>query len=302
LAFGEFDRADPAPFLEVGTVATTAVGGDGDNFVEPGESGMLTIPLTNVGGATALGVSATLTTSTPGVTITSAMSNYPNIGSNGQSANNVTPFAFTLANTAPCGVAIDFTLTVNVANSNDGPQTVAFKVQTGEANTIVISYTGPPAPIPPNLASTVNIPIVVSGLSAPIGDLNFSFDGSSCTNAPFATTVGFDHTFVGDLIVTLTSPQGTTVTLMNQPGGFNNNGRNFCNTVLDDSASDLIQTITPVGSPYTGLFKPASPLAAFNGQNGNGTWTLTVTDVFPLDGGNVRAFSLTFTSITCTGP
>jgi hypothetical protein len=29
---------------------------------------------------------------------------------------------------------------------------------------------------------------------------------------------------------------------------------------------------------------------------------LTVTDVFPLDGGNVRAFSLTFTNIFCTGP
>jgi subtilisin-like proprotein convertase family protein len=199
-------------------------------------------------------------------------------------------------------VAIDFTLTVNVANSNEGPQTVAFKVQTGEANTIVISYTGPPVPIPGNAVATINIPVVVSGLSAPIGDLNFSFDGSSCTNAPFATTVGLDHTFVGDLIVTLTSPQGTTVTLMNQPGGFNNNGRNFCNTALDDSAIDLIQAITPAGAPYTGLFKPASPLAAFNGQNGNGTWTLTVTDVFPADGGNVRAFSLTFTSVTCTGP
>jgi subtilisin family serine protease len=298
----QFVDAAPAPVVTIGAATTTAVGGDGDNFVEPGEGGMLTIPLTNVGGATALGVTATLNTSTPGVTITSAASNYPNIGSNGQSANNVTPFAFTLANTAPCGVAIDFTLTVNVANSNEGPQTVAFKVQTGEANTMVISYTGPPVLIPPNLVSTVNIPIVVSGLSAPIGDLNFSFDGSSCTNAPFATTVGFDHTFVGDLIVTLTSPQGTTVTLMNQPGGFNNSGRNFCNTVLDDSASDLIQTITPGGSPYTGSFKPASPLAAFNGQNGNGTWTLTVTDVFPLDGGNVRAFSLTFTNIFCTGP
>ncbi|HEY9434492.1 MAG TPA: S8 family serine peptidase [Blastocatellia bacterium] len=298
----QFIDADPAPFLEAGTVATTAVGGDGDNFVEPGESGMLTVPLTNVGGATALGVTATLTTSTPGVTITSATSNYPNIGSNGQSANNVTPFAFTLANTAPCVLVIDFKLTVNVANSNESPQTLAFKVQTGEVNSTVISYTGPPVLIPPNLVSTVNIPIVVSGLSAPIGDLNFSFDGSSCTDAPFATTVGFDHTFVGDLIVTLTSPQGTTVTLMNQPGGFNNNGRNFCNTVLDDSALALIQTITPAGAPYTGSFKPASPLAAFNGQNGNGTWTLTVTDVFPADGGNVRAFSLTFTNIVCPGP
>ena len=87
---------------------------------------------------------------------------------------------------------------------------------------------------------------------------------------------------------------------MDQPGGPFNSGNNFCNTVLDDAASALIQAITPVGAPWTGSFKPASPLAAFSGQNGNGTWTLTVSDLVPLDGGNVRAFSLSFTSFVCS--
>jgi subtilisin-like proprotein convertase family protein len=292
--------AAPSPVLTIGAAMTTAVGGDGDNFIEPGEGGRITVALTNVGGATALGVSATLSTSTPGVTITSATSSYPNIGSNGQSANNVTPFAFTLANTATCGAVINFTLTVNVSNSNDGPQTSTFSVQTGQPNITVASYTGPPVFVDPNIASTVTIPIVVSGLSGPVGDLNFSFDGSSCTSATGATTVGFDHSWVGDLRVTLTSPQGTTVTLMDQPGGPLNSGNNFCNTVLDDSAIALIQGITPAGAPWTGSFKPASPLSAFAGQNGNGTWTLTVSDLVPLDGGNVRAFSLSFTSFVCS--
>jgi len=91
----------------------------------------------------------------------------------------------------------------------------------------------------------------------------------------------------------------TTVTLMNQAGGPLNSGNNFCNTVLDDNATALIQGISPAGNPWTGSFKPASPLAAFNGQNGNGTWTLTVSDVAAFDGGNVRAFSLAFTTFTC---
>jgi subtilisin-like proprotein convertase family protein len=297
----QFIDAAPSPFLGVGTVTATAVGGDGDNIIEPGEGGTLTVPLTNLGGATALGISATLTTSTPGVMITTAFSGYPNIGSNGQSANNTTPFAFTLANTAACGLAIDFTLTVNYANSNEGAQALTFKVQTG-ASITTISYTGPPVPIPSNTAGTITIPIAVSGLAAPIGDLNFSFDGSSCSADIGATTVGVDHSWVGDLIITLTSPQGATVTLMGNPGGFGNSGNNFCNTVLDDSATALIQTIAPTGAPWTGTFKPASPLAAFNGQNGNGTWTLSVTDIFPADGGNVRAFSLVFTTFVCSGP
>jgi subtilisin-like proprotein convertase family protein len=292
--------AAPSPSVVIGAATTTAVGGDGDTFIEPGEGGRITVALTNVGGATALGVSATLSTSTPGVTITSATSSYPNIGSNGQSANNVTPFAFTLANTATCGAVINFTLTVNVSNSNDGPQTSTFSVQTGQPNITVASYTGPPVFVDPNTASTVTIPIVVSGLSGPVGDLNFSFDGTSCTSAIGATTVGFDHSWVGDLRITLTSPQGTTVTLMDQPGGPLNSGNNFCNTVLDDSATALIQAITPAGNPWTGSFKPASPLSAFSGQNGNGTWTLTVSDLVPLDGGNVRAFSLSFTSFVCS--
>jgi subtilisin-like proprotein convertase family protein len=293
--------AAPSPVVVIGAAMTTPVGGDGDNFIEPGEGGVITVPLTNVGGATALGVSATLTTSTPGVTITSATSSYPNIGSNGQSANNITPFAFTLSNMAPCGVAIVFTLTVNVANSDDGPQPSTFRVQTGQPddNFTVVSYTGPPVPIP-TIAATVTIPFMVSGLSGPISDLNFSFDGSSCTSDAGATTVGLEHTWVGDLRITLTSPQGTTVTLMDQPGGPLNSGNNFCNTLLDDGATALIQAITPAGAPWTGAFKPASPLAAFSGQNGNGTWTLTVSDLVPLDGGNVRAFSLSFTSFVCS--
>jgi Subtilase family/Proprotein convertase P-domain len=301
-AFGAllFIDAAPAPSLAFGAVTTTAVGGDGDNSIEPGEGGSLSIALTNVGGATALGVSATITTMTPGVTITNATSSYPNIGSNGQSATNITPLTFNLANNATCGVVIDFTATVNAANSNDGPQTLSFQVQTGQPSPTVVSYTGPPVVISSGPPSTITIPLEVSGLTAPIGDLNFSFDGSSCTSAIGATTVGLDHSWVGDLVITLTSPQGTTVTLMNQPGGPLNSGNNFCNTLLDDGATALIQAITIAGNPYTGSFRPASPLAAFNGQNGNGTWTLTVSDVATLDGGAVRAFSLAFTTFVCS--
>jgi Proprotein convertase P-domain/Subtilase family len=301
-AFGAllFIDAAPAPSLAFGAVTTTAVGGDGDNSIEPGEGGSLSIALTNVGGATALGVSATITTMTPGVTITNATSSYPNIGSNGQSATNITPLTFNLANNATCGVVIDFTATVNAANSNDGPQTLSFQVQTGQPNPTVVSYTGPPVVISSGPPSTITIPLEVSGLTAPIGDLNFSFDGSSCTSAIGATTVGLDHSWVGDLVITLTSPQGTVVTLMNQPGGPLNSGNNFCNTLLDDGATALIQAITIAGNPYTGSFRPASPLAAFNGQNGNGTWTLTVSDVAALDGGAVRAFSLAFTTFVCS--
>jgi hypothetical protein len=66
-------------------------------------------------------------------------------------------------------VAINFTLTLNASNSNEGPQTTTFSVQTGQPSTTIVSYTGPPVLIDPNIPNTVTIPITVSGLSSPVG-------------------------------------------------------------------------------------------------------------------------------------
>jgi Subtilase family/Proprotein convertase P-domain len=304
----QFIEAAPAPSLEVGTVAAMPISGDGDEFIEPGESATITVPLVNVGGATALGVSATLTTSTPGITITAPSSSYPNIGSNGQSAANITPFAFSMASAVPCALVIDFTLTVTYANSTLGPQVLTFKVQTGEviASPIVVSYTGPPVPIPdlpfPPNTDGVTVPLVVSGLSGPINNLKFRFDGSLCTDAEGATTVGLDHPYVADLVVTLISPQGTSVNLMNIPGSFGNDGNNFCNVVLDDNAAISIENIVPSDAPFPGIYKPRNPLSAFKGENGNGTWKLHIYDLAYGQVGNLRAFSLVFSTFSCDTP
>jgi hypothetical protein len=101
-------------------------------------------------------------------------------------------------------------------------------------------------------------------------------------------------------VVKLTSPSGTTVTLMNRPGGSGNSGNNFCQTVLDDAATNLIQNIAIGGAPWTGSFKPAEPLSAFVGENATGTWTLNVSDNALIDTGGVRAFTLAISGYTCT--
>jgi subtilisin-like proprotein convertase family protein len=111
--------------------------------------------------------------------------------------------------------------------------------------------------------------------------------------------VGIDHSWVGDLIATLTAPSGTTVTLMNRPGGTGNSGNNFCQTVLTDSASTSIQDIAVAGAPWTGSFKPAQPLSAFNGEVGTGTWVLNVSDNAFIDTGSVRDVSLALTGFSC---
>ena len=86
---------------------------------------------------------------------------------------------------------------------------------------------------------------------------------------------------------------------MNRPGGTGNSANNFCQTLLSDSATNSIQSIAIAGAPYTGSFKPASPLAAFTGENGDGTWILRVSDNAQIDTGTVRAFSLRTRGFSC---
>jgi len=290
-------RIIPVPTLRLNNVTATAFGGNGDAVIDPGEGGLLSVTLLNSGSTNATNVQATLITSTPGVIVASDSSSYPNLLPSNASSNSA-PFVFYLPSSAPCGLPIDFALIVN-ADFGDGsdPSVYNFTVLTGHGSSSLstVSYAGPPVPIPDGQSSGVDIPLVVSGNGGTITDLDFRFDGTSCTTAPGATTVGLDHTYVSDLVITLTSPRGTTITLVNSVGGSSNN---FCQTVLDDEGGGrAIQSTNSDDAPFTGTFTPAEPLATFRGEPADGTWTLHVTDNFSSDVGNVRAFSLIIASV-----
>ncbi len=264
----------------------------------------------NKGGAPLSDVVATLATETPGVTVSSGTSGYFDLplsdATSLPTGNGVnrTPYEFVI--TDPAVQSIEFALSVTHAGSL-APQMFYFSVSTTLPGPAVsFSYTGPPVAIPDGNADSdgppINIPMSVSGLTSTIADINLRIDGILCTAAQGATTVGIDHTYVVDLVVKLTSPHGTTVTLIDGAGGGLNDGNNFCQTVLDDEGGltliDLILPVgpPPLGPPYSGTFIPEYPLAAFKGENPNGTWILTVTDRFAGETGNVRAFSLLITS------
>jgi subtilisin-like proprotein convertase family protein len=298
-AFNSLQKAGakPAVFLDLGASTTTPTSG---TAVVPGGGGSLTVQLINNGGAPATAVRTQLTTTTPGVTVTSGLSNYPNIAAGG-SATNTTPFTFTVSSAVPCGTRILFTLSVAFTGKGGSPTVFIVPVQTGSPGaSFTTSYSGSPVAIPDNNPAGVNIPLAISGSS--LSQIGFSFDGTSCSAAIGATTVGLDHTWIGDLTATLQSPAGTRVTLLNRAGGSLNSGNNLCQTVLADSAVNSIQSVTSAGAPYTGTFKPASPLSAFAGESSNGTWVLNVNDNAATDTGTVRAFSVKVTGFSCAAP
>jgi uncharacterized repeat protein (TIGR01451 family) len=298
--------AEPQAFLSAGTAVPAQVIGDGDAFVENNEVWDLTVPLTNAGGDDATGISAILTSSTPGVTILSGSSTYPDLAPSA-SGNNATPYTFSVSGAVPCGGLIQFTLTVTYTGGDASPQTFNFSIQTGGPGTpATFSYTGPAVPIPDGTdlsgaspGAPASASLVVAG-AGNIYDVNFSIDGATCSAAAGSTTVGLDHTFVNDLEITLISPTATTAMVINNTDG---SGNNFCQTVLDDeSAGPSIQSVLTAQAPFTGNFTPASPLSIFDGEAATGAWQLQAQDYFSGDTGSIRAFSVTITPAVCDAP
>ena len=104
-----------------------------------------------------------------------------------------------------------------------------------------------------------------------------------------------DHTYRRDLEITLTSPSGTTVTLMDYVGGSANN----LNVEFDDEGTDgtiAAHTSNDSSTPvYASTRTPQSSLSAFDGQNALGTWTLKICDQQGVDTGSFRRADLYIT-------
>ena len=297
--------AVPSANVELGTVTPTQVAGNGNAFVDPGEDWKFDITLNNVGTATAYGIVATLVSNTPGVVVTSPPVSYPNIGAGGNATNpGATPFRFSVMSTT-CGAA-GFTLTVSYFGGSGPPTVVSIplSVTAGLGSVSTFTYSGPVVPIPDGLGpnvpgTTATANLTVAGLSGNVANVTFKIGGSNCSLPP--TGAGLDHTYVGDLVLQLVAPNGTTVgTLVNRMGSGGTSGPNFCQTMLDDaSAGAVIDTLGNGPAPYTGSYKPSAPLSVFTGTNGNGTWKLQATDYWNVDSGSIRAWSLDIRPLAC---
>jgi len=118
-------------FLERSTVTKTESCCNGDTFIDPGESGALSVTLNNVGLLDATSATATLTTSTAGVTVVNGASSYPNMAASTGSAVNTTPFTFSLASDLSPDPEVNFTLTINYAGGYHPSQAWSFTIQLG---------------------------------------------------------------------------------------------------------------------------------------------------------------------------
>jgi len=100
--------------------------------------------------------------------------------------------------------------------------------------------------------------------------------------------VDITHTYDDDIKLSLVSPDGTTVVILQHVGG---SGDNFLGTCLGmDGVSFTISE-----PPYGGIFYPAGNISSINnGQNPNGTWKLIVEDIAAPDEGAITYVGLEF--------
>ena len=159
-----------------------------------------------------------------------------------------------------------------------------YSFQTGEKDC------SPAAVTQTNDTTIDDLSVVTSTLNYPdsftIGDVNI--------------TVDYSHTWIGDVSLTLVSPLGTRVTLIDVLTCTDQTNFNFN---FDDEATNVIDCATGnTNYPSLETYKPVSPLSAFNGEAANGVWTLEISDEGPGDVGVLNEWTLNVCDIISATP
>lgn len=239
--------------LEVHGVTVSDAGANG--AADPGETVHLHVVLKNAGTLGAVGVSGLLTSSTPGVTISVDTSAYGDIAP-GASATNATDFVVSFPATIPCGDPVQFSLAADYEPEAVPPAVLGFELRMGKLRGVSQS-TEPALAIPDNNPAGVSSYMRVSGTGATV-------------SAGFNVDVNITHTYIGDLIVRIVSPNGTTVTLHNMTG---------------DATQNLIGN-------YPGTLTPYQSLLSLIGGPLDGNWRLFVSDNGAVDLGTINSWGI----------
>lgn len=146
--------------------------------------------------------------------------------------------------------------------------------------------------------NSTNVPVTISASGTPTVTSTLNIATGGTINDINVVNLAGTHSYISDLTITLTSPTGTVVTLMDNPC----DAEDDFNLNYDDEASTATLPCPPVGG---GFYIPAGALSALDGQNMSGNWILTISDAFNQDGGALASWGLEicYTPTTpCTPP
>ncbi len=276
----------PNPGL-VGATLNDVVGGNGNGVVEPGETLSETLVWTNMGGLVATGLTAVLTTTTPGVTITQSGASLGSLAVAG-AVSNASPYVYRVARTVPFGTIIGFT---NVLTASGHAYTGVFSRSVGR---LVIG-----SPVTNTFTANVMRTIPKAGTLLTTNVITLA--GTNLAD-DVDVAVRIDYIYDWKLTIAVQNPDGTEVVLAQGIGGGADYGvgtppGSVTNTTFDDQADDFIDDVT-VMPPFAGSYRPQGLLSTFNGKPVNGPWKLIVTNSWQYDTGTNLSWSLRIVSHT----
>lgn len=205
----------PGANPEILSVVANENPGNGNGIIDPGEGASVTIQLKNTFGVVnATGITAVLTTITPGVTITQpAVSAFPDLAAGSGIGSNLSPFTFTVASDAPCALNIEFTLTLTFTGGQSPTKALNFTVQTGVFNITNNLGDATPTGLPSSATfATGSQTDRLSRNGVPINCSNDeSFPGIITAGPRTFDSYTFTTTRSGCTPITLTSPNGAVL-------------------------------------------------------------------------------------------
>jgi subtilisin-like proprotein convertase family protein len=239
-------------------------GGDNDGRVEPGErievsAGLSTTNLTDLAGVT-----GTLSSTDPGVTIIDGTAAWPLL-SHERSAFNIDALSARMP--AACDGSVPLTITTAAGDGR------TFPIPMRSSSRTVVKLADP----------------TVDGTTA-VTEATFVVAGNATVTDVDARIDDLRHTYLGDLVIQL-SHAGETVTLFD-PTNDDWDSDDIVGAVFD---SDSPTPATSGGlGPVTGTMQPqdVTGLDRFDGKPAGGTWTLRIIDGGPNDTGVLNEWAV----------
>jgi subtilisin-like proprotein convertase family protein len=195
-------------------------------------------------------------------------------------------YIFTASTTASADLHIgnDAMSPVTIYSHTPGIAASDVTICTGSSTTLATTATALPFDLDFTNSTDLVIPdddpvganqtIVVSGVPVPASQVTITINSLT-------------HTWVSDLVFTITAPDGSSIVFCNENGG---SGQNFAGTVFSSSA---VTPISAGNAPFTGTFLPDNPFSGLTGT-ANGNWVLNIADLYAPDDGTLHSWTLSF--------
>ncbi|WP_188621044.1 reprolysin-like metallopeptidase [Flavobacterium suaedae] len=191
------------------------------------------------------------------------------------------------------GITFDTVLAANTLN--DGSETIIVPDVEGAFCRIIVEAVGnifyavnqKPFAVGTNVTTVcieysnenvVNIPDDATEFSS--SEIEFPEEGAIQS---VEVSVDITHPYVGDLFLSLVSPDGTTVELLSNECGQSDD----LEVIFSDGGTPI-----SCGSPTTGIILPEEALSAFEGEDPQGTWTLLYADGGAGDEGTLNSWAV----------